>query len=57
MIEKASSNFQKTETVEEAIFQTNMPPMWTTILTLDQFIETPNHHLFEGLVNSMMFCL
>ena len=52
MIEKASSNFQKNETVEEAIFQTNMPPMWTTILTLDQFIETPMHHLFEGLVKS-----
>ena len=26
--------------------------MWTTILTLDQFIETPMHHLFEGLVKS-----
>ena len=52
MIEKALLNQKKTKTVEEAIFQTNMPPMWTTILTLDQFIETPMHHLFEGLVKS-----
>ena len=26
--------------------------MRTTILTLDQFIETPMHHLFEGLIKS-----
>ena len=29
-----------------------MLPMWTTILTLDQFIETPMHNLFEDLVKS-----
>ena len=52
MIEKANSNLKVRNDVIEAIFHTNFPPMWTTILTLDQFIETPMHHLFEGLVKS-----
>ena len=26
--------------------------MWSTVLTLDQFIETPMHHLFEGVVKA-----
>lgn len=30
----------------------DMPPMWNGLLSLDQFIETPMHLLFEGLVKS-----
>ena len=52
MIDKANSNLKVSNDVIKAIFQINFPPMWTTILTLDQFIETPMHHLFEGLVKS-----
>ena len=29
-----------------------IPPMWCGLLTLDQFIETPMHLIFEGLVKS-----
>ena len=31
-----------------------IPPMWSGLLTLDQFIETPMHLLFEGLVKSSL---
>ena len=29
-----------------------LPPIWCGLLSLDQFIETPMHLLFEGIVKS-----
>ena len=43
---------QSTQKVMDAILQTNFPPMWSSVLTLDQFKETPMHHLFEGIVKA-----
>lgn len=52
MMETSFINMQSTQKVMDAILQTNFPPMWSSVLTLDQFIETPMHHLFEGIVKA-----
>ena len=46
-----TSNMSNAETAHE-ISKVKFPAMWDSILTLDQFIETPMHHLFEGIVKS-----
>ena len=41
--------------VTECIAQLPLPKIWTDqIFTIDQFIETPMHHLFEGIVKSLI---
>ena len=52
MMEKSIMNLKTAEKVTDAILGTKFPPMWSTVLTLDQFIETPMHHLFEGVVKA-----
>ena len=34
------------------VLHISLPPMWIGSLKLDQFVDTPMHQLFEGLVKS-----
>ena len=43
---------QQGEHVHNIINDLDIPPMWNGLFSLDQFIETPMHQLFEGLVKS-----
>ena len=40
------------DNIVDAVNMTPAPPMWSSIITLDQFIDTPMHQLFEGIVKS-----
>ena len=52
MIDESLKNLGLTNDIVEAISKTEFPPMWSTVISLDQFVETPMHHLFEGLVKT-----
>ena len=54
MIINCKSKIEELNDVIKAVYETEFPPMWSTILSLDQFIETPMHHLFEGLVKTVI---
>lgn len=54
MIEQSFKALGSTNDAVKAIYQTEFPPMWSSIISLDQFIETPMHHLFEGLVKTVI---
>ena len=54
MIDDSTTLFRRSNDVLLSLNNTVFPPMWDTVLSLDQFIETPMHHLFEGIVKAVI---
>ena len=55
LIKHATEQIHQTITTEEVCDQLPLPHLWTdNLLDIDQFLETPMHHLFEGIVKSLM---
>ena len=51
-IDIVQTNLQVSGDVVTAVNMIPTPPMWSSIFTLDQFIDTPMHQLFEGITKS-----
>ena len=50
----ANEMHKNTNDITQIIQELEMPPMWGSSMTLDQFVDTPMHQLFEGLVKSSL---
>jgi len=44
----------KTQNVQELFKDFKYPSLWKSGLQLDNFVETPMHHLFEGIIKSII---
>ena len=51
-INSALEGLKNKKCVTEIVKEIDIPPMWNSVLSLDQFIDTPMHHLFEGIVKA-----
>ena len=51
-IDIVQTSIQVSGDVVTAVNMTPTPPKWSSITTLDQFIDTPMHQLFEGITKS-----
>ena len=51
---EVETTYNTTNNVIQTIQELNMPPMWSSTMMLDQFLDTPMHQLFEGLVKSSL---
>ena len=55
MIDYATNLSNKTLSCEKVCSGLQLPCLWTDgLFDIDQFLETPMHHLFEGIVKSMI---
>ena len=51
---EAEDTFRKNRNPVTTVLDLSLPPMWVSSLLLDQFVDTPMHQLFEGLVKSSL---
>ena len=45
---------KKTENIDSLMANFKYPSLWKSNIKLDNFIETPMHHIFEGIVKSII---
>ena len=50
----ASTYPKKTENIDSLLENFKYPSLWKSNIKLDNFIETPMHHIFEGIVKSII---
>ena len=55
LMEYVTAQTHMTITTEDVCDQMPLPQLWTDkLLDIDQFLETPMHHLFEGIIKSLI---
>ena len=54
VIEYANSFSSKTDNIDILLKSFTHPSLWKSGLRLDSFLETPMHHLFEGIVKTII---
>ena len=45
---------QEYENIDDLMHDFTYPPMWKSCIQIEEFIETPMHHLFEGVVKAVI---
>ena len=53
-LKMAEEKYKQNGNIIMTVLQISLPPMWIGSLNLDQFVDTPMHQLFEGLVKSSL---
>ena len=53
-LKEAEETYKQNGNTVITVLHISLPPMWIGSLKLDQFVDTPMHQLFEGLVKSSL---